>query len=91
MGKKDKKRGGGPENEVGMTNKNPTSSISKRGWKFVKGGLGTAFLGYVLLSFTDPQGQNFASFVSPFLILGGYAVIAYGIIAPDPSDLPPSR
>lgn len=43
-------------------------------------------LGFYLLSLTDPAGQNWASVVSPFVILGGYAVIGGGIVLPDPEE-----
>lgn len=59
------------------------AAISKRGWKTIGVGVGIVVLGFVLLSFTDPQGQNFASHLSPFAILGGYAVIGFGILAKD--------
>lgn len=60
------------------------SDISKRGWKTIFLGAGIAAAGYVVLSFTDPAGQNWASNLCPFLILGGYACIGVGIILPDP-------
>ncbi|MFH1378977.1 MAG: hypothetical protein ABII23_01745 [bacterium] len=56
--------------------------ISKRGKKIIAGGIGILMLGFYILSKTDPAGQNWASILSPFLILGGYAVIAIGIIFP---------
>lgn len=60
-----------------------TSAISKKGWRIIGVGVGIVALGFLVLSFTDPQGQNFASHLSPFLILGGYAVIGFGILAKD--------
>lgn len=62
--------------------------ISKRGRKIIAGGIGVLVLGFFILSKTDPAGQNWASIVSPFLILGGYAVIAIGIIFPDKQEHP---
>jgi hypothetical protein len=59
--------------------------ISRRGWKTIGGGAAIAALGYLVLSFTDPRGQNLASTVSPFLILGGYATIGAGILLRDRS------
>ncbi len=61
--------------------------VSKRGWKVIGAGVGVAALGYVVLSFTDPAGQNWASNLCPFLILGGYAAIAVGIVLPDPGEV----
>jgi hypothetical protein len=85
MSRKDKRR----EAERGKTPMAPAPAqvaiISRRGWKIIGVGAGIAVLGYIVLSFTDPRGQNLASVVSPFLILGGYATIGVGIIAKDPS------
>ena len=68
----------------------PASSplISKRGWRIIGFGVVSVVLGFIVLTLTDPQGQNFASTLSPFLILGGYATVGFGIIAKDPA--PPS-
>lgn len=62
------------------------SGISKRGWKVIAAGAATAVVGYIVLSFTDPAGQNWASNLCPFLILGGYATIGVGIMTPDPGE-----
>ncbi len=66
----------------------PFGGVSKRGWKVIGAGIGLAALGYVVLSFTDPAGQNWASNLCPFLILGGYATVAVGIVLPDPGEKP---
>ncbi len=62
------------------------TGVSKRGWKVIGLGIVIAAIGYVVLSFTDPAGQNWASNLCPFLILGGYATIGVGIILPDPNE-----
>lgn len=62
------------------------NGISKRGWKVIGFGIGTAVLGFYILSFTDPAGQNWASNLSPFVILGGYATIAIGIVFPEKDE-----
>ncbi len=67
----------------------PKPLISKRGWKVILGGIGTLGIGYFVLSLTDPMGQNWASNVSPFLILGGYAIIGIGIVTKDTSSNQP--
>ena len=54
--------------------------ISRRGWKVIGAGAAGAALGFIVLCFTDPAGQNWASTLSPFLILGGYGTIAAGIL-----------
>ena len=61
-------------------------SISKRGWKVIGLGIGIVAFGFYILSLTDSQGQNWASKLSPFLILGGYATIAIGIIFPEKKE-----
>ena len=59
------------------------TGISKRGWKVIGAGIGILAVGFYLLTWTDPMGRNWASNLSPFVILGGYAVIAIGIILPE--------
>lgn len=56
------------------------SGISSKGWKVIGAGAGVVALGFIVLSFTDPAGQNWASCLSPFLLLGGYGTIAAGIL-----------
>ena len=60
--------------------------ISRRGWKIIGAGIAVLVLGYIVLGFTDPRGTNWASTLSPFLILGGYAVVGAGIMTPDPEE-----
>lgn len=81
MGKKDKKKAHLPPSSVPVA----PSAISKRGWKVIGSGILTVFVGFVVLAFTDPQGQNLASQVSPFLIIIGYATIGVGIVLKGPS------
>ena len=66
----------------------PFAGVSKRGWKVVGAGIGLVALGFGVLSLTDPEGQNWASNLSPFLLLGGYAAIGLGIICPDEDESP---
>ena len=54
--------------------------ISAKGWKVIGIGAGVVTLGFIVLCLTDPAGQNWASTLSPFLILGGYGTIAAGIL-----------
>ncbi len=74
--------------------KPPTSSVrfegvSRRGWKVIGAGIGIVAVGFFLLSLTDPAGQNWASNLCPFVILGGYAAIGFGIVLPEgPADVP---
>ncbi len=63
-----------------MEVRQPWAGIPLKGWKVIGAGIGTVIVGFIVLSFTDPGGQNWASSLSPFLILGGYGAIAAGII-----------
>jgi len=58
-------------------------SISSKGKKVILIGIVILILGFFILTKTDPEGQNWASVLSPFLIVGGYITIAIGIILPD--------
>lgn len=57
--------------------------ISKRGWKIIFSGIAGLVIGFVLLSFTNPEGNNWASIVSPVVIILSYVCIAIGILTKD--------
>jgi len=84
MSKKDKlrKKDASEEDQSGSAE---SAILTRRGWKLVGIGVGVLIFGFIVLSFTDPRGQNFASHLSPFLIIGGYVIIGFGIVAKDPS------
>ncbi|MHB2026744.1 MAG: hypothetical protein ACYCPQ_08940 [Elusimicrobiota bacterium] len=84
MGKKSGKKGGGgkafphtPEPSADI------DRISHSGWMAIALGIGILAVGFWILSWTDRMGRNWAACVSPFVILGGYAVIGLGIFLPD--------
>jgi hypothetical protein len=54
--------------------------LSKKGWKIFLGGIIFVITGFFVLSLTDSRGQNWASTASPFILVGGYALIAVGLI-----------
>ena len=81
MSKKDKKRRETLSQPDAATEQPVTST---RGWKLIGIGIGIVVLGFIVLCFTDPRGQNFASKLSPFLIIGGYTLIGFGIVQKDP-------
>lgn len=62
--------------------------LSRRGKRTIFWGILLLVAGFFLLTFTDPEGRNWASFLSPLLILGAYGVIATGIFLPDPEEPP---
>jgi len=63
--------------------KKPVQGLSPVGKKIIFAGFIILAAGYFILSKTDPAGQNFASKLSPFMILGGYALIGVGIAIPE--------
>lgn len=81
MGKKERRRGEEKAKAAGDSARPPI--ISRRGWKVIGIGVAIAALGYLVLCLTDPRGQNLASTLSPFLILGGYVAIGAGILVRD--------
>lgn len=54
--------------------------ISRRGKIIIACGIGLLVIGFFILTKTNPQGSNWASILSPVLIIGGYITIAIGII-----------
>jgi hypothetical protein len=62
--------------------------FSKTGMRTMLIGGGTVIFGFVLLSFTDPAGQNWQSVASPAALILGYTLIGIGIVQKDPQNLP---
>lgn len=60
-----------------------TTGISKKGWKIIIISICTLILGFILLKFTNPEGDNWASILSPIVIVLSYIFIAVGILAKD--------
>lgn len=93
MGKRKRKqrdRGGAqgagqrPASEAGAPQEREEAAISSAGKKTIGGGVVLLILGFVVLTLTDPHGKNWASTLSPLMILGAYGIIAYGIFLPEP-------
>lgn len=80
-----KKKARQKPNKVESLENPGTFTLAGFGKKLIGGGVGTLLLGFLVLSYTDSLGRNLASSVSPFLIFGGYAIIALGILWPPPS------
>lgn len=60
----------------------PTEGLSPRGKAVAAAGGASVLAGFIVLSFADPLGRNLASVVSPFLLIAGYAAIAFGLFLP---------
>lgn len=54
--------------------------IGKTGQRIIIGSLITLVIGFLLLKFTNPEGNNFASVLSPILIVFSYIFIALGLL-----------
>lgn len=59
--------------------------LSRIGKRIVLSGIASVVLGFILLTFTDPAGQNWASILSPLFLVGGYTAIGVGLVVKDPS------
>lgn len=66
--------------------KKQETGISAAGKKVIIAGIIILAAGYYVLTKTDPAGQNAASKISPFMILGGYALIGVGIALPEKKE-----
>lgn len=67
----------------------PSEALNPLGKRLVAAGGVLTVLGFAVLSRADALGRNWASSLSPFLILGGYAAIGVGLFlppAPPPSN-----
>ena len=62
--------------------------ISSTGWKTIAAGVVLAAVGFAVLTRADSMGRNWAASLSPFLILGGYALMGWGIFRDDPPPQP---
>lgn len=62
--------------------------ISSTGKKTVAAGVVLAAVGFAVLTRADSMGRNWAASLSPFLILGGYALMGWGIFRDDPPQQP---
>lgn len=60
--------------------------LSVRGIKTAAAGALTISAGLGLLVFCDEGGKNWAATISPFLVLGGYALVFLGIILDEAKD-----
>jgi hypothetical protein len=67
----------------------PSAALSPVGKRLVAAGGTLVLLGFAVLSRADALGRNWASSLSPFLILGGYAAIGIGLFLP-PAPPPPA-
>lgn len=66
----------------------PSEKISPEGRRWVQAGGVLVVIGFLVLTRADALGRNWAAAACPFLILGGYALIAVGLFLP--SGPPPA-
>ncbi|MFH1958294.1 MAG: hypothetical protein ABIJ15_07465 [bacterium] len=50
---------------------------------FIAGGVLVLIISFLVLSKTDPRGENFASHIVPFLFISSWGLIIYGILRGD--------
>ena len=60
------------------------TSLTSRGKKVIAAGVFLVALGLWILTYTDPGGQNWASTLSPLLLVVGYGLIGLGLVVKDP-------
>ncbi|MBI4386582.1 MAG: hypothetical protein HY551_04310 [Elusimicrobia bacterium] len=81
MAKKNRKGGGGFPAPDGKYAPGAAGTLSALGKKLILVGLISVAGGFFVLSRTDPYGRNRASHLAPYLLLGGYGLIAAGLLA----------
>lgn len=88
--RKDEREGGKtPGGDVsGMSAPVEGDPISSTGKKTIAAGVVLAAVGFAVLTKADSMGRNWAASLSPFLILGGYAIMGWGIFRDDPQPTP---
>lgn len=59
---------------------NQQVGLSKMGLKVIFSSVGLLIVGFILLRFTNPAGNNWASFISPLVIILAYIFIGIGIM-----------
>lgn len=69
----------------GASGPDEADPISSTGKKTIAAGVVLAAAGFLVLTRADSMGRNWAASLSPFLILGGYALMGWGIFRDDPS------
>jgi len=67
---------------AGVSSSPRMAALSARGRRWIAAGIGGVACGFILLMFTDPGGQNWASAFSPLLLVTGYAIIGIGLVIP---------
>lgn len=85
--RKEERAAGGktPEGDVSGTSALVENDpLSLTGKKTIAAGVVLAAVGFLVLTRADSMGRNWAGSLSPFLILGGYAVMGWGIFRDDP-------
>jgi len=66
-----------------LKNKERKSGKTDKNKFFVASGVLFLIIAFLVLSKTDPLGDNFASHIVPFLFIGSWGLIIYGILSKD--------
>lgn len=74
----------GPQTPPALAPSGPV--LTNTQWRGILAGISLAGIGFTILSLADPAGRNWASYLCPFLILGGYAVIGAALWKKYPSN-----
>jgi len=64
----------------------PAPLFAKRAMRILFIGAVLVIAGFILLSQTDPAGQNWQSIASPLLLILGYALIGVGLLVKRPAE-----
>lgn len=91
--KEERERGGGQTpggDAAGTSAPVEADPLSVTGKKTIAAGVVLSAVGFAVLTKADAMGRNWAASLSPFLILGGYAVMGWGIFRDDPEPASPA-
>jgi hypothetical protein len=77
--KKNKRTSSTPSASAPRASAGQRPMFNKKSLKCIGAGILALVIGYAVLSFADSKAQNIPGKLSPFLILGGYALIGIGL------------
>lgn len=63
--------------------KNKIPPVISKNIFFIGAGVLLLIIAFLVLSKTDPRGENFASHIAPFMFISSWGLIIYGILRKD--------